>query len=306
MIDRAYIDKNARVNLAMMEVIEHFPPWRVADFTITPLNFRTNFFEGKCSIDEHQRPNYELAVLFGGSFATQIDGRKLELTSNGSEGIIYLPMQLHQHEIEGGTMIFSLFFNCEPVNKSGVRQLTRLNELVEKQKYRVRLPDDFMADFDFIARNAFQKNGLGISIIRSRLRELMEKLLQLNFAPGLFHFKAGDVPVNHTTSQVCEIKQIIENYINRPIPKNEFESRFNLGMHRLNELFKSVENKTINQYLSELRLARALHLLTNGDSDISDIAASTGFGSLQQFSMAFKRKYGRSPREMRHCGAVQK
>lgn len=299
MFSPAQIAKIEQINRAMVEVIEHFAPWRIADFVIKPLSYKTNFFTEKSIIEEHQRPNYELAVQFYGQSMTRIDGRKLEIADDNTGGLMYLPMQLHEHVIQPGTAIFSLFFNCEPVNRHGVRQLSHLNLLIKKRKYVVRLPDDFMADYDFILRHAVKKSELGFDIVRSRLREILCKLLELNFDPGLFHFEIDETAVDPTANLVAEIKQIIEHFINRPIPKGEFEARFHLGMHRLNELFKSVEHKTIGQYLTHARLERALHLLTNSDSEISDIAAFTGFGSLQQFSMAFKRKYGKSPRELR-------
>ncbi len=295
----AQIAKIEQTNRAMVEVIEHFAPWRVADFIVKPLGYKTNIFGEKSIIEEHQRPNYELAVQFYGQSMTRIDGRKLEIADDNTGGLIYLPMQLHEHLIQPDTAIFSLFFNCEPVNKNGVRQLGHLNNLIKKQKYRVRLPGDFMTDYDFISRHAVKKTELGFDIVRSRLREMLCKLLELNFDPGSFHLEADEIAVDHTANLVAEIKQIIEHFINRPIPKGEFETRFHLGMHRLNELFKSVEHKTIGQYLTHARLERALHLLTNSDSEITDIAIFTGFGSLQQFSMAFKRKYGKSPRELR-------
>lgn len=299
MVERSQIAKIEQTNRAMVEVIEHFAPWRVADFIIRPLSYKTNIFEVKSIIEEHQRPNYELAVLFDGSVTTQIDGRKLELSGDHLEALIYLPMQLHQHEIDADSVIFSLFFNCEPANKHGVKELVHLNNLIKKQKYRVRLPEDFMTDFDFILRHAAKKTELGFDIVRSRLRELIDKFFELNFDPGMFHIKTDEINADHTANIVAEIKQTIEFFINRPIPKGEFESRFHLGMHRLNELFKSVEHKTIGRYVTDFRLERALHLLTNSDSEISDIAGFTGFGSLQHFSMAFKRKYGKSPRELR-------
>jgi len=299
MFDRAQIAKIEQTNRTMVEVIEHFAPWRVADFIVKPLSYKTNIFTEKSIIEEHQRPNYELAVQFYGKSITQIDGRKLEFVNDGSDALVYLPMQLHEHAIDAGTAIFSLFFNCEPVNKHGVKQLAHLNHLIKRRKFQVRLPDDFMTDFDFILRHTPKKSELGFDIVRSRLREMLCKFLELNFDPGLFQFKADEIIVDHTAGVVAEIKQIVEHFINRPIPKGEFESRFHLGMHRLNELFKSVEHKTIGQYITDFRLERALHLLTNSDSEISDIAGFTGFGSLQHFSMAFKRKYGRSPRELR-------
>jgi len=302
----AQIAKIEQTNLAMVEVIEHFAPWRVADFVVKPLSYKTNIFSEKSMIEEHQRPNYELAVQFYGQSMTRIDGRKLEIADANTDALMYLPMQLHEHVIQPDTAIFSLFFNCEPVNRHGVRQLSHLNLLIKKRKYFVRLPDDFMTDYDFISRHAVKKTELGFDIVRSRLREMLCKFLELNFDPGLFYFEADEITVDHTANLVAEIKQIIEHFINRPIPKGEFETRFHLGMHRLNELFKSVEHKTIDRYVTDFRLERALHLLTNSDSEISDIAIFTGFGSLPQFSMAFKRKYGKSPRELRqHRPAAQ-
>lgn len=62
------------------------------------------------------------------------------------------------------------------------------------------------------------------------------------------------------------------------------------------EMFKRVMGETYNQKLNRLRLEYAAMLLGSGCS-VSYACFESGFGSLSNFFTAFKKKYGKSPKE---------
>jgi AraC-like DNA-binding protein len=53
------------------------------------------------------------------------------------------------------------------------------------------------------------------------------------------------------------------------------------------------------QFLQQRRLQVARTLLLTTDCDITSICMSVGFTSLGSFSWLFRRRFGRSPRELR-------
>ncbi len=59
--------------------------------------------------------------------------------------------------------------------------------------------------------------------------------------------------------------------------------------------FRSQTGMSIGQYIRELRMNRALKLLTTGRYSILEIAHSVGYSNPSQFSAAFKRLYGEAP-----------
>jgi AraC family transcriptional regulator len=66
----------------------------------------------------------------------------------------------------------------------------------------------------------------------------------------------------------------------------------------LTQVFQQVEGIPLYRYQLRLRLARALHLLSQYD-DLTALSLDLGFSSHSHFSAAFRRAYGRSPSEFR-------
>ena len=63
--------------------------------------------------------------------------------------------------------------------------------------------------------------------------------------------------------------------------------------------FKKKYGITVNTYITEARLERAIYLLIEGNMNINEIAAETGFSDQSYFSKVFLSKYGISPSEYR-------
>ncbi len=63
--------------------------------------------------------------------------------------------------------------------------------------------------------------------------------------------------------------------------------------------FKKKYGITVNNYITEVRLNKAVNLLLDGEKTISEIAAETGFSDGSYFSKVFSAKYGIPPSEYR-------
>ena len=61
--------------------------------------------------------------------------------------------------------------------------------------------------------------------------------------------------------------------------------------------FKKTYGITVNTYITEARLERAVHLLIEGNMTISEIAVETGFSDQSNFSKVFSAKFGMPPSE---------
>lgn len=67
----------------------------------------------------------------------------------------------------------------------------------------------------------------------------------------------------------------------------------------LTRAFKETTGQTIHEYITEVRLKRAVELLSDTDLMVKDIAVRLGFGSSGSFCAAFARETGESPGEFR-------
>lgn len=70
----------------------------------------------------------------------------------------------------------------------------------------------------------------------------------------------------------------------------------------LSKLFREEMNDTFINYVTNLKMEKAAHLLCETDMSIKEITAATGYNDQNYFSRIFKNKYDMSPSEFRKSG----
>ena len=87
---------------------------------------------------------------------------------------------------------------------------------------------------------------------------------------------------------------IMQNYTKKITVKGIADS---IGLNPVycGALFKKVESCTINEFITHIRINRAISLLESGDSNIGRIAEYTGYNDVYSFSNTFKKIVGVSP-----------
>lgn len=91
---------------------------------------------------------------------------------------------------------------------------------------------------------------------------------------------------------------INENYADE-VTLPQLAALGNMSPFHFNRLFKQVTAATPYNYLLQVRLKQATLQLCNTSLPVTDIAFSTGFNSLEHFSAAYKKQFGKSPSAMR-------
>lgn len=94
------------------------------------------------------------------------------------------------------------------------------------------------------------------------------------------------------------IDLIDENY-EQDLSLKGMAERFMVSAAYLGQLFRSDTGQYFNEYLTAVRLEKALELIENTQRSVNDIAKSTGFSSQNYFNRLFKRAFGQSPGEYR-------
>ena len=79
---------------------------------------------------------------------------------------------------------------------------------------------------------------------------------------------------------------------------NELSKIAGVNTNKLQEGFQTVFGKTVNEYVRDIRLTKALNILSNGDKNVSEVVYELGLSSRSYFSKIFKEKYGISPRKV--------
>ncbi len=98
--------------------------------------------------------------------------------------------------------------------------------------------------------------------------------------------------------EVC--KFVLENYL-RPIRLAEVAAVANMSEKAFCRFFKNGTQKTLVQFITELRLSHACKLLLSGDHSVSEVCFASGFNNLSNFNRAFKRITGKTPRMYRRA-----
>ena len=94
------------------------------------------------------------------------------------------------------------------------------------------------------------------------------------------------------------IRHIEENY-NRNITRDELENIAFVNINQLSRIFKEKTGRTLHGYQMEIRITKAMELLMEGNSSISEVALAVGYDNFSYFSRLFKNRTGVSPKEYR-------
>ena len=95
---------------------------------------------------------------------------------------------------------------------------------------------------------------------------------------------------------INKAKFLLQEALDKPADMELLATDLHMGYSAFRKTFKKKVGVSPNQYHLNLRLNRAVHLLTSTNLTISEVAYQTGFDSLFYFSKLFKKKIGESPK----------
>jgi len=125
-------------------------------------------------------------------------------------------------------------------------------------------------------------------LIRKRLWEKFNK--QIVFTPEDLTPNTLDVKL------LANIKKVVERHISNPeLDVSLFAQEVGMSKSILYEKLKSLTGKTINEFISSIRLKKAAKLILEGELNISEISLEVGYMDPNYFSKAFKKHFGVVP-----------
>lgn len=96
------------------------------------------------------------------------------------------------------------------------------------------------------------------------------------------------------------MKHYIQRNYNHRITKEQLGEVIERTPNYAANLFKSVTNQTISDYVHHQRMKRAVYMLTESQLTIAEIAEFLGYRDLSYFYRVFKRMMGTVPSELMH------
>ena len=88
---------------------------------------------------------------------------------------------------------------------------------------------------------------------------------------------------------------VLANLENENFGVKELANESGMSHYRLNRRLHSISNKTINQFISETRLQKALEMLQNEELTAAEVAYKVGFSSPAYFNTCFHEFFGYPP-----------
>lgn len=111
--------------------------------------------------------------------------------------------------------------------------------------------------------------------------------------------KNSDSHKQFSTAVRTAVEYMQENYSNYALTAEMISEAAHLSASRLGVLFKQETNRTINEYLTELRIEQAIYFLKNTNMKIYEISEKCGYKSSQYFSQVFCSHTGKRPIDYR-------
>lgn len=127
------------------------------------------------------------------------------------------------------------------------------------------------------------------------LTELAEYVLAVN---DMIFKQLGETGAPNR--KIKEITRYIrEHYADKNLSIQSISTQVYLSPTYLCAFFKKSTGKTINEYITDTRIAKAKELLQDQQMKLYEISANIGFTDVNYFSTLFKRKVGCTPSEFR-------
>lgn len=103
-----------------------------------------------------------------------------------------------------------------------------------------------------------------------------------------------DNDLAHTVIRVCAY---MESHLDEKLTISNLSRRFCVAPTSLKACFRRLYGQPIHAWLQEMRMKRAEELLRTSSMPVIQVAQAVGYDGANQFSVAFKRYYGVTPRQ---------
>jgi AraC-like DNA-binding protein len=105
--------------------------------------------------------------------------------------------------------------------------------------------------------------------------------------------------------RINKVCQYIQKGAARKVSLQEAAGLIHLSESAFCKFFKRATGKTFSDYVNDIRIGHACHLLTESDKSIGAIAQQAGFETLTYFNRIFLKKKGLRPMEFRKRKGLQ-
>lgn len=134
----------------------------------------------------------------------------------------------------------------------------------------------------------FYLEGLSLQILSNQIIQYENSLIKKNKQPFI---RMNDL------RRVGEIGEYIQNNLTANLSIASLSRLSGLNPNKLQLGFKSLHNMTVNEYVTNMKLIKALELFNNSDITVAEVVTRIGFESNSYFTKIFKKRYTLCPKD---------
>lgn len=116
---------------------------------------------------------------------------------------------------------------------------------------------------------------------------------------GIAVVRVSDLTRNSTKLNLDTVREFVKESYARGITLEETAARFFVTKEYLSKVFKLKFGEGFTEYVTKLRMERALRLMSEYDIAIKDIGPAVGYFDTAHFYRVFKKHFGFTPGQMR-------
>lgn len=255
----------------------------------------------KIDFDWHYHDVYELTVLNGGnglryvgSSVTPYDGLDLVLINPMVPHSYSIPEPSCKQQIEA--FICHIPTQLVTSLESTIEEFQVIRELFHREKNGSQFPK-CCAKY---VMEQMKSMGQDAPIDRTiRLLQLFRYLLHQRNNRVISGVTAAPSPSPHTTRRISLIIDTINSTFCEGISASQLAKKVNVSTSHLHRIIKAHTSKTYIELVNELKIRKAMYMLSKPDIPISSVRAQCGYNTAANFNRNFKLFTSLTPTEFR-------
>ncbi|MGV8095246.1 MAG: helix-turn-helix domain-containing protein [Mangrovibacterium sp.] len=281
----------------LREILLNNTPDPKIDFSLDM--FKVTSYKQGYHFKTHCHKRVELIYVLRGSCMMIIENELVSLTKENS--IFVFPYTNHDFQVHsgGGVKIVQLEFTLDKqeAHSSGsctLAGLHFLNRLSEGMKF-IKIPNN--PEIRDCMERIIRENRM-IQENSDTLNKLY--FLELDILLSRYVSKMSKTDKEFENNCIKQGIEIIHKEYCSEIKVNHIAAECGVSERYFRKLFKKYMESTPHDYCNNLRISKAVELLSNRRIPIKEIAYSVGYSTPQYFCRAFKKAYGLTPQKYRN------
>ena len=108
-----------------------------------------------------------------------------------------------------------------------------------------------------------------------------------------------EMPNSRHREQIERSMQFILKHLDAQLSLDDLAHEAQMSRSYYSTSFRKLNGVSVWEYIMNMRIENAQHLLETTDRSILDISGSCGYNNISNFNRAFRRVTGKTPREYR-------